>query len=65
MTRRQLDCIRMVAEGKPQKAIGAALGVSAESVEGHLKAASIRLKRQNNIAAWTRWAYYHGLVNEV
>lgn len=43
LTPRQLDCVRLVALGLPNKRIAAALGIGESSVKNHLTAAYARL----------------------
>lgn len=43
LTRRQEECLRLVAEGLPNRHIAATLGVSIDTVSNHLTAAYGRL----------------------
>ena len=61
LTRRQLEVLTMIAQGKSAKEIGFELGLSSKTVDVHRARIMERL-RLNDIASLTRYAVRKGLV---
>jgi DNA-binding NarL/FixJ family response regulator len=54
LTRRELDVVRLVADGRSNDEIGAALGITTKTVEGHLRRLFERLAVQSRTELATR-----------
>jgi DNA-binding NarL/FixJ family response regulator len=63
LTPRQLDVLRLVAEGKTAKEIAGSLGISTKTVEFH-KAALMDVLMLHTTAELTRYAVKHGMIND-
>ncbi|MBA3275835.1 MAG: hypothetical protein H0T72_08575, partial [Chloroflexia bacterium] len=61
LTPREREVLRLVAEGKSNRAIGDALSISERTVENHVQHILARLNLESRTAAAT-WAVRHGLV---
>lgn len=61
LTRRELDVLRLVADGKANKTIAAELGLSEKTVDRHLSNIFDKLDVSSRTAA-AAWAYRHKLV---
>jgi two-component system NarL family response regulator len=62
LSSRELDIIRLVAEGKSNKAIGDQLGITEGTVKTHVKSVLFKLKAPGRTAA-VREAVHRGLVH--
>jgi DNA-binding NarL/FixJ family response regulator len=61
LTRRELDVLRLVADGLPNKSIAAHLGISAETVKFHVASICAKLGASNRTQA-VRHALRRGLI---
>jgi DNA-binding NarL/FixJ family response regulator len=61
LTPRELQVLALVADGLPNKAVAAALGISDETVKFHLGSILGKLGASNRTDA-VRLAFIHGLV---
>jgi DNA-binding NarL/FixJ family response regulator len=61
LTRRQLDILRLIAQGKRMKEIAAELDLSVRTIEDH-KAQLLRLLQADSTADLVKFAVRHGLV---
>lgn len=61
ITPRELEILRMVAEGMSSKSIGLRLGISARTVHSH-RASLIRKTGLHSVAELTRFACEHGVL---
>ena len=62
LTRRELEIIRLVAEGRSNKQVAAVLWVTEQTVKFHLANIFRKLDVSNRTEA-SRWAYAHGLLS--
>lgn len=61
LTRREVEVLRLVATGKPNKAIAAELCLSEKTVDRHISNIFDKLDVSSRTAA-AAWAYEHKLV---
>lgn len=60
LSRRQMQCVKLFADGEPHKRIASLLKLSACSVDRHLSAACAKLGLKRG-ARLIKWAFANGL----
>lgn len=63
LTRREIDVLRLVAEGRTTQEIAERLFISAKTADSHIQHIYLKIVATNRATA-TRWALEHGLVGE-
>jgi DNA-binding NarL/FixJ family response regulator len=63
LTRREVDVLRLIAEGKTTRDIAAQLFISSKTADNHIQHIHTKLAVTNRSAA-TRWAIEHQLIGD-